>query len=315
MEQVKLGNTGIEVSRLCFGALTVGPLQAKLPIEDGARVLAYGIERGIRFFDTAQLYGTYPYIRRAMELSGNRDIVVCSKTYAWNRALAAEAVEEARGELNRDVVDIFMLHEQESALTLRGHREALEYLLEQKQRGVLRAVGASMHHVAAVEGAISLGLDVIHPLLNKAGLGIVDGDRAQMEDAVRRAHDSGIGVYSMKPLGGGNLFRQAEDCLRYALALPYVDCVAVGMQSTEEVDANLHFWEHGAFSPQHRAALDEKKRRLHIDDWCEGCGKCADICGQKALRVENEKAVCDHGRCVLCGYCSASCPAWAIKVV
>jgi ferredoxin len=136
-----------------------------------------------------------------------------------------------------------------------------------------------------------------------------------MEDAVRRAHDRGIGVYSMKPLGGGNLFRKAEDCLRYVLALPYVDSVAIGMQSTDEVDANLHFWENGAFTPEQTIALGEKKRHLHVDDWCEGCGKCAETCGQKALRIEDGKAVCNHERCVLCGYCSAGCPAWAIKVV
>lgn len=315
MQYTSLGGTGIRVSRMCFGALTVGPLQAGLPLEEGARVMAHAIERGVSFFDTAQLYGTYPYIRRAMELTGNRELAVCSKTYAWNRALAVEAVEQARRELNRDVVDIFMLHEQESIHTLRGHREALEYLLECKQRGILRAVGASMHHIAAVEGAIQLGLDVIHPLLNLTGLGIVDGGRKEMEDAVRRARGAGIGVYSMKPLGGGNLFRQAGDCLRYALGLDFVDSVAIGMQSVEEVDANLLFWESGAFSAEARSLLAGKTRRLHIDDWCEGCGACTRVCGQKALTLRDGKAVCNHRACVLCGYCSASCPAWAIKVV
>lgn len=312
---VELGRTGIAVSRMCFGALTVGPLQANLPLEQGAAVLAHALERGVNFFDTAQLYETYPYIRRAMELTGHRDAVICSKTYAWSRELAAEAVEQARQELDRDVIDIFMLHEQESALTLRGHRDALEYLLECRQRGILRAVGASMHHVAAVEGAIEFGLDVIHPLLNRDGLGIVDGSRDDMESAVRRAHDAGIGVYLMKALGGGNLFRQAEECLTYALGLDCVDSVAIGMQSREEVDANLNFWETGRFSPQQQLVLAQKTRRLHIDSWCEGCGSCVKVCGQGALSLREGRAVCNHSRCVLCGYCSAACPAWAIKVV
>jgi aryl-alcohol dehydrogenase-like predicted oxidoreductase/NAD-dependent dihydropyrimidine dehydrogenase PreA subunit len=313
--QVLLGKTGIAVSRLCFGTLTVGPLQAGLPVEQGAAVIAHAIERGVTFFDTAQLYGTYAYLKRGMELAGKRDIVLSSKTYAWNRVLAIEAVEQARRELNRDVIDIFMLHEQESSLTLRGHREALETLYDYKQRGIIRAVGASMHHVAAVEGATALGVDVIHPLLNREGLGIVDGSRREMEIAIEKAHGQGIGVFSMKPLGGGNLFKRAADCLNYIWNAPAIDSVAIGMQSVEEVDANLAFLEQGRFPPEAVVNLLCKGRKLHIDTWCTGCGTCAAKCGQNALSVRNGKAICDGERCILCGYCSAICPEWAIKVV
>jgi len=315
MKYAWLGKTGIQVSRICFGTLTAGPLQANLTLEEGATLMAEAIERGINFFDTAQLYETYPYLRRAMEITGKKDIVISTKTYAYTRQLAQEALEQARRELNRDVIDIFMLHEQESIHTLRGHREALEYFFEQKQKGVIRAVGASMHRIAAVESALQVGLDVIHPLLNMEGLGIMDGTRAQMEQAVRQAHDRGIGVFSMKPLGGGNLFRSAEECLQYAFSLPWVDSVALGMQSVEELSANLEFFETGKFSPKARAELENKVRRLHIDDWCEGCGTCVERCGQKALFLKDGKAVCDHSRCILCGYCASTCPAWAIKVV
>lgn len=311
-----LGKTGISVSRLCCGTLTVGPLQAALPPEEGAAVLAHAAGRGVNFFDTAQLYGTYPYLRRAMRLSGKYDVVIASKTYAHTRELAAEAVEQARRELDRDYIDIFLLHEQESIHTLRGHREALDYLWECKQRGIVRAVGASMHHVAAVYGAIETGLDVIHPLLNLEGLGIVDGTRADMEAAAAAAYNAGIGVYGMKPLGGGNLFRQATECLAYILGLPTLHSVAIGMQSADEVDADVQFWENGAFSEKAAEALGAKRRRLHIDDWCEGCGECARRCPQNALSIgEDGKARCRHERCVLCSYCAAACPAWAIKVV
>ena len=41
-------------------------------------------------------------------------------------------MEKARHEIDRDVIDIFMMHEQESKWTLKGHRDALEYLLDAK---------------------------------------------------------------------------------------------------------------------------------------------------------------------------------------
>lgn len=315
MRTVTLGKTNIQVSRLCFGSLTLGPLQGKLPLEEGAAVMAHAIQGGVNFTDTAELYETYPYIRRAMELTGKYDMVVSSKTYAYSRELAIKAVEGARKGLNRDYIDIFMLHEQESIHTLRGHAEALDYLYECKEKGIIRAVGASMHHVAAVEGAIQRQLDVVHPLLNIAGLGIVDGGRAEMEKAVQQAHDNGLGVFAMKPLGGGNLHKKATECLQYALSLPFVDSIAIGMQSVDEVEANLHFWNHGTFTDAAIHKLAHKNRKLHIDDWCEGCGSCVKRCGQGALSLQNNVAICDHSRCLLCGYCSAVCPVFAIKVV
>lgn len=315
MQLVPLGKTGINVSRLCFGTLTLGSLQANMELEAGAGVLARAIESGVNFCDTAQLYETYPYIRRAMELTGRYDLVVSTKTYAHTRELAAEAVEQVRREINRDYIDIFMLHEQESVHTLNGHLDALEYLYECKQKGVIRAVGASMHHIAAVYGAIDKGLDVIHPLLNYSGLGIVDGTREQMETAIRLAHEHGIGTFAMKALGGGNLFKQAAECLEYVLRLEYIDSVAVGMQSADEVDANIHFWECSSFTPESINNLSQKTRMLNIDSWCEGCGACELRCGQHAISVKNGMAVCDHKKCVLCGYCARVCPAWAIKVV
>jgi aryl-alcohol dehydrogenase-like predicted oxidoreductase len=315
MKLVPLGKTGLLVSRLCFGALTVGPLQAKLDVEDAARVMAYAIALGVNFFDTAQLYGTYPHIRRAIALSGKHDLIITSKTYAYTRELAQAAVEEALRELGRETIDIFMLHEQESIHTLNGHAEALEYLFECKSRGIIKAVGLSTHHVAGVYGAIEKKLDVIHPLLNIAGLGIVDGTRQDMELAVKKAHDAGIGIYGMKALGGGNLFKKASECLDYALGLDDLDSIAIGMQSVEEVSANVRYFETGRFDEATHKLLNQKTRRLHIDDWCAACGECAKVCGQRALSVQNGKAVCAHEKCVLCGYCCKACPMWAIKVV
>ena len=101
MEMVSLGNTGIAVSRFCFGSLTMGPLKADCSVEQGSDVMAYAIQRGIRFFDTAQLYRTYPFLRRAMEKTGCYDLIICTKTFAYTREMAIEAVEEARSPGNR----------------------------------------------------------------------------------------------------------------------------------------------------------------------------------------------------------------------
>lgn len=319
MEYTTLGRCGISVSRLCIGSLTVSPVQANLPAERAAEVLAYAFSRGINFTDTAQYYENYPLLRRALQLYGG-DVVISTKTYAYTREMAAAALEEARRELDRDVIDIFMLHEQESYNTLTGHREALEYFLECKERGIIRAVGASMHHVAAVRGVCDLfhqgfALDVIHPIFNRAGYGIADGTIDDMCEAVAEAHALGIGVFAMKALGGGHLFRDASAAFDFVLDKPYVDAVAVGMQSEAEIDANIAYFETRTFPAAADAVLRAKTRRLHIEDYCEGCGACTARCAQGALTLVDGHAAVDMDKCVLCGYCSRVCPLFAIKVL
>ncbi len=322
MEYRKLGKSELYVSRLCLGSLTVSPLQANLPLEEGAAVIAYAFSRGINFTDTAQYYHNYAYLRRAMEISGKFDTVISTKTYAYTRQMAIDALEEARRELNRDVIDIFMLHEQESIHTLRGHMEALDYLLEMREKGIIRAVGASMHHVAAVRGVCELTeypyykfLDVIHPLFNRTGLGICDGTANDMHAAIQDAHDRGIGVFSMKAIGGGNLLADVSAAFDYVLASNYVDAVAVGMQSRDEIDANIAYFETGAFPDPLKQKLASKRRRLLIEEYCEGCGKCVKRCGQSALSLADGHAKCDTSKCLLCGYCAGVCPLFAIKVI
>lgn len=317
MEQVTLGKSGITVSRLCFGSLTVGHLQADLPPEEGAEILAYALGKGVSFIDTAQYYQNYETLRLGLRKSGKFDTVISTKTYAYTRKMAEDAFEEARKGLDRDVIDIFMLHEQESILTLRGHAEALDFLFEQREKGKIRAVGASMHHIAAVNGVCEIGrdFDVIHPIYNFRGLGIADGTREEMEQAMERAHKKGIGIFTMKALGGGNFFPSAGEAFSFVLKNPNVDAVAVGMQSFDEVDADIEFFEKGTFSEKANAALAGKKRRLLIEEDCVGCGKCTGRCGQHALSLKDGHAVCDVNKCVLCGYCSGVCPHFAIKVI
>ena len=312
---------GVEVTKLCIGSLTVSPMQTNLPLDRAASVMAYAFDRGIHFTDTAQYYENYHIIKAALKrCKAPEKVILSSKTYAYTRELAERAVEEARRETDRDVIDIFMLHEQESYETLRGHMEALEYLFECKSRGIIRAVGASMHHIAAVKGVSLLHkrgihLDVIHPIFNMEGIGIADGTIEEMTDAVKEARSLGIGVFAMKSLGGGHLYSRADKAFDFVLDSGLCDSVAVGMQSEEEVDANISYFENRAFPEKAAHTLKEKKRTLLIEEYCEGCGACAARCRQKALEVRNGRAEADMSKCVLCAYCSKVCPVFAIKVI
>lgn len=314
MNCIELGRTGIMVSRMCFGALIIGPLQASLPVKEGALVIKAALERGVNFIDTAELYGTYDHIREALQGVANRP-VVATKSYAYTAEGAAESLERARKGLDTDVIDIFLLHEQESRLTLRGHREALEYYLNEREKGRIRAVGVSTHNVEVVKAIACMPeIDIIHPLVNKSGIGIGDGTIDEMLSAVKGAWECGKGVYSMKPLGGGNLLHSYEESMAFILGLPYIHSIAIGMQSIEEVEMNVRRFEGREIPNELNEAITLRGKHLHIDYWCEGCGKCIERCGQGALSMVDGKVAVDTGRCVLCGYCGSVCPQFAIKI-
>ena len=311
-----LGRTGIKVSRLCFGALTIGPVQANLSLADGARVICRALAEGVNFIDTAELYNTYPYIREALSQTAG-DAVIVSKCYAYTSECMRVSLENALRALGRDYIDIFMLHEQESILTIKGHWEALEYLFKAKEKGWLRAVGVSTHHVAGVLGAAEVPeIDVVHPLINVAGIGIQDGALADMRLAISRAYAAGKGIYAMKALGGGHLLRRTEEAFQYILSVPELASVAVGMSSVDEVDYNVRVFSGQPVQPELKDTVARLPRRLLIEDWCRGCGVCVTACKAGALSIDDSgQAVVARDKCVLCGYCGALCPEFCIKVI
>ena len=311
-----LGQTGIMVSPIVFGALTIGPIHKNLAVEDGAAVIRQALELGVNLIDTAECYDTYPYIREALK-GWQEHIYVTSKSYGYNRELMAKAFEDCRKALDRDTLDIFLMHEQESRYTIEGHKEALDYLNEQKAKGLLKAVGLSTHAVDAVRAAADRDdIDVIHPIINKYGWGIIDGTRDEMLDAIAYAKAKGKGLYGMKALSGGKLADDAYDCFRWAFTVPQVDAFAVGMKSRREVRINVAWALGEEPDPKDLAEYVVEKRHIEVRDTCVGCQSCIRRCGQRAISMaEGAKTVTINlKRCVLCGYCRDNCEHNAIRI-
>ena len=176
MKKILLGNTGIEVSIAGFGVLPMGPSQLALPVEEGAKIIHYALKNGINFLDTAQYYRTYPYISKALETGEFDNVIICSKSLCWDYDGMMEAILEARKEMNREVIDIFLMHEVRSG-QLEERAGAWAALKDAKEKGLVRAIGLSTHHIDITKAAASMeDLDVVFPLFNYAGLGIRCGE-------------------------------------------------------------------------------------------------------------------------------------------
>jgi len=316
MPEIQLGKTQLQISPLVFGTLPIGPLQANLSPEEGGRLILHALRSGITLLDTAELYGTYPHIRAALE-NWDGQAMVATKTHAPDGATARCHVEKGLRELNLERFDVVHLHGARVGDPFVERAEVLEELLRMKAEGKIRHVGLSSHYVAAVRKAATRPeIEVIHPLLNCRGMGIIDGSAADMGDAVRLASENGKGVYAMKVLAGGNLIGEARRSIEWVRNQAGVQAIALGMLSVEEIDANLELLDAGRADDAAWERLTARRRRLHImERFCKGCGACVPACDQGGLKVVDGKASVDADSCILCGYCAAACPEFLIRVV
>ncbi len=315
MKKKKLGNTGIEVSEFGFGVMTIGSSQLDLPLEEGAELIRYGLEKGINFLDTAQYYETYPYIRKALEGTDFHP-VICSKCLDASYSQMREAISEALRELALEQIDIFLLHEVRSDPDWETRAGAWRCLRDAKKEGLVKAIGVSTHHVdVARRIAETPEADVLFPLINFQSLGIRKedgpGTKEEMAEAIRTCSEAGKGVFAMKAFGGGNLTGSYTEALDYVRSLPGIDSVMIGFGKKEELDRIAEYAD-GTLPADYRPDLSEKRIRIDQGD-CEGCGACRERCPNHAIFWnENGLAEVDPSICLTCGYCAPVCPVRAI---
>jgi aryl-alcohol dehydrogenase-like predicted oxidoreductase/NAD-dependent dihydropyrimidine dehydrogenase PreA subunit len=316
VKQILLGNTGIRISPLVFGTLPLGYLQAGLSPGEGGRLIRYALERGVNTVDTATLYETYAHVREGLKGFAG-DVTVITKTHAPDPATARAHVERGLKELGRERLDIVHVHAARIADPLVERAGVIEELVKMKQEGKIAHVGLSSHYIAAVRKVASCPeIEVVHPLINRTGMGILDGTPGEMEAAIKLCAEAGKGVYAMKALAGGNLIAEARASFAYVLGLAGVHGVAVGMLSEDEIDANIALFSGMPPDSSVWEKLEQRRRRLAImQNFCKSCGNCVAACGSGALTLEEGKPVVDEAACVLCGYCGAECPEFIIRVV
>ena len=312
MEYRKLGNTGLTVSRIGFGVLTMGKSQLNLELEQGANLLKYAMSNGINFIDTAQYYETYDYIAKALE-GTDYNPVICSKCLEWTYSDMDNAINEALTNLHRDYIDIFLMHEVRPDELRTG---AWEALINAKKDGRVKAAGISTHHIDVLEQYINEPeLDVVFPLINFASMGIRKGDgpgtKEEMSQVMKDAHEKGIGVFAMKVFGGGPLVKDYVKAMDYLFEKPYIDSIMMGFGKEFEVDKALAY-ENGTLPKDY--IPDTSKKKTYIEPGnCEGCGTCVLRCPNHAMYLGDDGlAHVNEDLCLTCGYCAPVCPVRAI---
>ena len=152
MEYTKLGNTDIDISKICVGCMSFGKAGTMhdwtLDKNETETVIKHALNLGINFFDTANVYSagtSEEYLGHALKKNIQREkVVIASKVYFNSGRLSKEAIHrEIDGTLKRlgtDYLDLYIIHRFDYETPIEETMEALNDLVKS---GKVRALGAS----------------------------------------------------------------------------------------------------------------------------------------------------------------------------
>ena len=235
---VTLGRTGIETSRLAMGTGTVGSghhsNQTALGLGGLSRLLQNGYDNGLRFFDTADSYGSHPHVADALKHVDRSKVTILTKSWARTGPEMRADLDRFRRELNTDHLDIVLMHCLTEGDWTTRYRSAMDALSEAKEKGIIRAHGCSCHSLEALRTAaksewVEVDLVRINPIGSH-----MDADPATVRGVIREMRAAGKGIVGMKILGQGDLRDRQNEAIRYALGLGALDAFTIGAESIAE---------------------------------------------------------------------------------
>ncbi len=226
MEQVRLGHTGLKVSRICLGTMTYGdPKWRDWVLDEQASrpFLQRAVEAGINFFDTADIYSngaSEEVVGRALkDFAGKReDYVLATKVFfpvdgrhgGLSRKHIMHAIEDSLRRLGTDYVDLYQIHRFDNHTPI---EETIEALHDVVKSGKARYIGASSMHAwqfaKYLSTAQAMGMTKFVSMQNFYNLVYREEEREMLP----LCRDAGIGVIPWSPLARGFLGRSHAHAL------------------------------------------------------------------------------------------------------
>ena len=223
MEQVRLGSTGLQVSRICLGCMSYGESDRgthawTLDEETSRPFIKKALELGITFFDTANVYSngsSEEILGRAIRDFANRDdLVIATKVHGWmrkgpnagglSRKVIMREVDDSLRRLGTDYIDLYQIHRWDPLTPI---EETLEALHDIVRAGTVRYLGASsmwawqfakaLHTADAHGWTRFVSMQDHYNLLN----------REEEREMLPLCADEGVGVIPWSPLARGRLTR------------------------------------------------------------------------------------------------------------
>ena len=289
----ELGRTGYRVSQLGFGAMRLPMVgegeSARVDREKAVPMLHRAFEAGVNYVDTAVGYCNQDSQRVVGQaLKGWRDrIVLSTKNHEYeDEKVWWEHLENSLKRLQVEYIDIYNHH----GINWERYVNHVEpkvsrWMRKAKDQGLIRHICSSFHDnndnlKKIVDTGYVESITLQYNMLDR-----------QLEEGIAHAHEKGMGVVVMGPVGGGRLgssspvleqlvpgiTRVPELALRFVLSNPNVTVALSGMGTMQMVEENVATTsDQIILSASDKAAIDEHLERLSsmADLYCTGCGYC-----------------------------------------
>ncbi len=250
--QVPLGKTGITMSRVGQGTGVHGGNrqsdQTRMGFEQLVSLFRHAYDRGITFFDLADLYGTHLYFREALRSIPREQVTILTKMWwrydgpesntrePFRQQAAHSTLERFRHELDTDYLDIVLLHCMKHGGWDKDLELYMQELADAKEKKQVRAVGVSCHDFDALKSAANCPwVDVVLARINPRGVKM-DGTPEQITAVLREMKANGKAVIGMKIFGEGELSDEREACMQFAQNLGVLDAMTIGFEKPEQID-------------------------------------------------------------------------------
>ena len=254
-----IGNTGIMVSPICFGATRTN---------EGS-LIKYWIDKGLNFIDTGRAYSNGNNERLVGQaIAGIRKRIVIQSKIRLEinelpakgkgkkgaeeiRAVLSSKLEESLKALNTDYIDIMLYHDAIDE-NLLFHPEVMKFYSEMKKNGVLRACGFSAHNEYLnlhERNNSERFYDTIMVPFNHKGSFIhsqtgrySEWDQARLINTLAEAGKKGIGVVAMKTCSGGKYSPSPgvepsyKEAVNWVLRHEFISSAAIAIANFEQVD-------------------------------------------------------------------------------
>lgn len=268
MERIRLGRTGLMVSRVGFGGI---PIQ-RLSEVDAVYVVKRCLDLGVNFIDTANAYTTSEE-RIGKAIAGRREgLVLATKTLSRKQEGIAKHLQLSLERMGTGYIDLYQLHSVSDLPTLDfvlAPGGPLDFLGEMKKAGKIRHIGITSHQIDVAKKAVESGRfeTIMFPL------NFVTDEAAESLLPLCRKHD--VGFIDMKPLAGG-MISNAVIAFKYLFQFPDAATIP-GIERPGEIEEIVRIAEGplvlSAAEKEEMARLKQQlgTRFCHRCDYCQPC--------------------------------------------
>ena len=318
MDKIKLGKTGMTVSKLGFGGI---PIQ-RVSEDEAVAVVQRCLDLGITFFDTANVYTTSE-ARIGKAIEGRREkIVIATKSTSRNREGVDEHLNMSLERLGLNYIDLYQFHQVgdfkslETVLDPKGPMVVLE---KAKKAGVIKHIGVTSHQIDVAKEAVKS--DRFETLMFP--FNFIACEAADELLPLCRKHD--VGFIAMKPLAGGAL-DNVTIAFKYLLQFPDVLPIP-GIEKSREIEEIVQVLQ-GPWDMSEAERNEMQRLRDELGnkfcrrcDYCQPCTQEIPISTVMVVksaigRLPPERlftgmfadAVEKAANCTECGDCEERCP-------